>query len=52
MTQSNVFSASPVDQAQTPVAFTKIGDGSLGYIGDVNAEEESDNVVLAMCGIS
>jgi hypothetical protein len=25
--------------------------GKLGYMGDVNAEEESDAVILAMCGL-
>lgn len=48
-TQSHVFQAETVDQDQAPVAFTKIGSGWLGYIGDVNNEEGSQNVVLAMC---
>lgn len=30
---------------------TRFGDGRLGYIGDVNSEEETDAVILAMCGI-
>jgi len=38
--------------SECPVAFAKVGDGWLGYIGDVNAEEESDNVVLGMLGLA
>ncbi|KAM5341510.1 hypothetical protein ACJ41O_014541 [Fusarium nematophilum] len=36
---------------ETAVAFAKVGSGRLGYIGDVNGEEGSDKVVLAMCGL-
>jgi hypothetical protein len=46
--QSHVFAPSPVDLSNVPVAYTRIGDGFLGYIGDVNAEEESTSVILAM----
>ncbi|KAH7131953.1 hypothetical protein B0J11DRAFT_520425 [Dendryphion nanum] len=50
--ESLVFSPEPIgDQDQTPVAFTNIGEGKLGYVGDVNGEEGSDVVVLAMCGL-
>jgi hypothetical protein len=47
-TQSLVFPAEPVNQGETPVAFTKVGDGWLGYIGDVNNEKGSQAVILAM----
>ena len=30
------------------VAYTQIGDGFLGYIGDVNSGEETTSVILAM----
>lgn len=46
--ESHVFAPSPVDLSHVPVAYTRIGDGFLGYIGDVNAEEESTSVILAM----
>jgi hypothetical protein len=36
---------------EVPVAFGKVGQGNLGYIGDVNNEKESETVVLAMCGL-
>lgn len=43
------FRASPRLEANS-VALAKIGNGKLGYVGDVNGEEGSDAVVLAMCG--
>jgi hypothetical protein len=49
MTQSLVFPPKPVDQRQTPVAFTKLDKGWLGYIGDVNNDTGSQKVVLEMC---
>jgi len=52
LTQSMVFPAGPVgDRRQTPAAFGKCGAGKLGYLGDVNAESDTDAVVLAMCGL-
>jgi hypothetical protein len=50
-TESRVFAPASVDTQQTPVAFGAIGSGHLGYIGDVNGEEGSTAVVLAMCGL-
>ncbi|KAI1760760.1 triacylglycerol lipase [Hypoxylon sp. FL1150] len=35
-----------------PVVLARVGDGKLGYIGDVNPGEEFTAVVLAMCGLS
>jgi hypothetical protein len=52
MTESNVFPAAHVDEAQAAVAATKIGAGFLFYVGDVNGEEESDKLILALCGLS
>ena len=34
------------EATQTEIAFTRIGDGWLGYIGDVNNEEGTWNVIL------
>jgi hypothetical protein len=52
VTESHVFPSEPVeDREQTPVAFTAVGEGWLGYVGDVNTETESDAVILAMCGL-
>jgi len=50
MTQSLVFPASYVNQAQAAVVGSKIGDGYLVYIGDVNAEKGSFDVILSLCG--
>jgi hypothetical protein len=49
--ESRVFPPGPVATSETPVAFTKVGNGWLGYIGDVNAEEDTDAVVLGMLGL-
>lgn len=47
--ESRVFDADPIaDKTQAPVVFLKVGKGYLGYTGDVNAEEETAVVVLAM----
>ncbi|KAF2432768.1 hypothetical protein EJ08DRAFT_112926 [Tothia fuscella] len=51
-TQSAVLAESPVNQYQTPVAFTKIGRGFVGYIGDMNNETGSQNVVMEMCKLA
>ncbi len=50
--QSAVFAATSAHNAgETAAALAKVGDGAVGYIGDVNAEDESNVVVLAMCGL-
>ncbi|KAJ9145311.1 Ribonuclease H [Pleurostoma richardsiae] len=36
---------------EAAVVFAKVGSGRLGYVGDVNGEESSDLVVMAMCGL-
>ncbi|KAI6391314.1 hypothetical protein MCOR23_009031 [Pyricularia oryzae] len=36
---------------EAAVAFTKVGNGKLGYVGDVNGEDISDTVIMAMCGL-
>ncbi|KAH6675183.1 hypothetical protein B0J14DRAFT_616913 [Halenospora varia] len=50
-TQSLVFPPSYVNKAQAAVVSAKIGDGFLVYSGDVNAEQGSDKVILALCGL-
>lgn len=39
-------------QNQCPAAWAPIGKGFLGYVGDVNSEEESVRLVLEMCGVA
>jgi hypothetical protein len=52
VTESHVFKPSPVQKtSETPVAFVRVGNGWLGYVGDVNAEEGTDAVVLGMLGL-
>ncbi|KAL2263212.1 hypothetical protein VTK26DRAFT_7786 [Humicola hyalothermophila] len=38
------------DGDEAAVVFATVGAGKLGYVGDVDGEEETDAVVLAMCG--
>ncbi|KAL8746867.1 MAG: hypothetical protein Q9184_007687 [Pyrenodesmia sp. 2 TL-2023] len=47
-TQSAVFPPSSVDQGQTPAAFHKYGEGWVGFIGDVNNEQGSQALLMAM----
>ncbi|KAK7421593.1 hypothetical protein QQX98_002060 [Neonectria punicea] len=42
----------PDAPGQAPVAFARVGNGMLGYVGDVSAETGSDAAILAMCGLS
>ncbi|KAL0954417.1 hypothetical protein HGRIS_003403 [Hohenbuehelia grisea] len=51
MTQSHVFAPMLADQRQAAAAATKMGEGILVYIGDVNGEEETEQLVLALCGL-
>ena len=50
-TQSLVFPPSDVDEAQGAVVGAEVGNGFLVYVGDVNGEEGSDKVILALCGL-
>ena len=36
---------------ECPAAWASLGKGFVGFVGDVNAEEESTRLVLEMCGI-
>ena len=50
--ESLVFPSVPIeDKTQAAAAFAKVGEGWVGFLGDVNAEVESDAVVAAMCGV-
>lgn len=39
------------DRDHTACAFGKVRLGNVGFVGDVNAEEHSTSVILAMCGL-
>ncbi|KAF1811490.1 hypothetical protein P152DRAFT_57788 [Eremomyces bilateralis CBS 781.70] len=47
--QSRVLPPEPVRQGQAAVAFTKVSQGWVGYIGDVNNEDGSQKVVMEVC---
>ncbi|KAF8459877.1 hypothetical protein BDZ91DRAFT_766669 [Kalaharituber pfeilii] len=49
--QSLVFAPEKVDSLQAAIAFGRVGRGWLGWVGDVNGEEETTKVILAMAGL-
>jgi hypothetical protein len=49
-TQSLVFPPSKVDTAQCPAVLEKHGDGYMGFIGDVNNEDGTQALLMAMLG--
>ncbi|KAL1942219.1 hypothetical protein VTO73DRAFT_6283 [Trametes versicolor] len=36
---------------ESPAVFARVGDGYLGYVGDVNGEQASIRLTLEMCGV-
>ena len=42
------FAPEPSNPNETAVAFTQVGEGWLGYVGDVNNEKGSQAVVFSM----
>ncbi|EED14063.1 transcription factor Rba50, putative [Talaromyces stipitatus ATCC 10500] len=40
-----------LEQTQAMVTGAKVGDGYVAYCGDVNGEDGSDKVILALCGL-
>ncbi|KAH7020754.1 uncharacterized protein B0I36DRAFT_25331 [Microdochium trichocladiopsis] len=48
---SGVWYTSEYDSSQTAVALARVGQGRLGYLGDVNGETHSNQVVLGLCGL-
>lgn len=36
----------------SPVVLGRVGEGWLGFVGDVNSEQETTHAVLEMCGVS
>jgi hypothetical protein len=49
--KSAVWYSAEENSSEAAVVFEKVGAGKLGYVGDVNGEEGSNAVVLAMCGL-
>jgi hypothetical protein len=39
------------NRTETSVAFAAVGKGRLGYVGDVNGEEGTNAIIVAMCGL-
>ncbi|EMD35990.1 hypothetical protein CERSUDRAFT_156736 [Gelatoporia subvermispora B] len=36
---------------ESPAVFARVGDGYLGYVGDVNGEQPSIRLLIEMCGV-
>ncbi|KAL0938128.1 triacylglycerol lipase-like protein [Colletotrichum truncatum] len=52
VTESHVFPSERVeDLSQAAIAFAQVGNGKIGYVGDVNVEEGTDAAILVMCGL-
>ncbi|KAI4284336.1 MAG: hypothetical protein L6R38_001491 [Xanthoria sp. 2 TBL-2021] len=51
-TQSMVFAPTAVDQEETPAAFSKHGSGWIGYVGDVNNEQGSRALIMALLDLA
>jgi hypothetical protein len=50
--ESSVFLPTHVgDISEVPIALANVGEGKLGYSGDVSTEEPSNAVIFAMCGL-
>jgi len=49
-TLSTALPPAYVDQTQATVVGVKVGDGYVAYVGDVNAEKESNKIMLSLCG--
>ena len=50
--ESHVFAPTRVDTLQSPAVFARCGKGRIGFVGDVNNEEGSRKLILAMVGKS
>ena len=51
-TQSLVSPSKYVDQAHAAVVGAKVGNGYLAYVGDVNGEKGSIDIILSLSGLS
>jgi hypothetical protein len=50
-TQLMVFAPSAIDLSEAPVVYSPMGQGFLGYIGDVKGGKDSTNIILSMLGL-
>jgi hypothetical protein len=48
--EDRIYISSP-GSTQSPAVFAKYGDGNLGWIGDVNTEDGTTELLLTMCGV-
>ncbi|KAK2596487.1 hypothetical protein N8I77_013375 [Diaporthe amygdali] len=53
VTESQVFPTQTIeDTTQAAIAFAGVGNGKIGYVGDVNHEEGTNDAILAMCRLA
>lgn len=50
--QSHVFAPQAVDDTESPVVRSACGSGTVAFVGDVNAEDESTPIVLWLAGLA
>ncbi|KAH8589799.1 U1biquitin-specific peptidase-like protein [Bisporella sp. PMI_857] len=48
--EDRIYISSP-GSTESPAVFAKYGDGNLGWIGDVNTEDGTTELILTMCGV-
>lgn len=48
---SHIWYRHPGYRNQAAVAMAPLGEGKVGYVGDINTEPGTDAVILAMCGL-
>ena len=52
--ESHVYAPHPIVGAmaqESPAVWARVGEGYLGYVGDVNGEQGSTRLILEMCGV-
>ncbi|KAJ5712833.1 hypothetical protein N7493_009301 [Penicillium malachiteum] len=50
--ESHVFAPQSANTpGESPIVLGRVGEGRLGYVGDVNGEDSTQVVVVAMCGL-
>ncbi|KAI1786100.1 TPR-like protein [Ganoderma leucocontextum] len=52
--ESRVFAPEPITDEraeESPAVLARVGEGHLGYVGDVNGEQGSTRLIFEMCGV-
>ena len=46
-----VFTQEWLDQTEAGIVGAKIGAGYLAFVGDVNVEDETSQIIMVLCGL-